>query len=386
MNELAIRSRHGLLRDLVPIYSVYQLLPNLVGLGLLLWLSDWLGHFPILGFVVVMLGWVFQFVSRPSVMKVSPAQAAWLEALLDEQGYYGQSEADGRWRTLEKQWWQRWPHQFIQFSPGDGVMVTAPRDVMESLRANIEVLQEQGELSFPEGPITYQPAEPERLPWHMHVPAVVLGAACVIAWVGHLFTGDGLDMLDWGVSGEALRHGRYETIFLHMFAHGGAMHLTMNTSALAAVGGPLTARLGPAPLNWLRFVLLFLLSGLAGAALYLALHPGGAVPMLGASGALYGLFGLLIRAPAADGAVLDIKSSRIRRIGWDLVKQNAFLFVLLALLAWSSGGAGGLAWEAHLGGFLFGLLAGPRFLPRAAARGQLAPSAAAVPTTCSSTD
>jgi membrane associated rhomboid family serine protease len=152
-----------------------------------------------------------------------------------------------------------------------------------------------------------------------------------------------------------------------MFAHGGAMHLVMNMTVLAGIGPTLTSRLGRPPLNWVRFLLLFFLSGLAGAAFYLALHPVGTVPMVGASGALYGLIGLLVRTPADGGTVLDVKSRRIRRIGWDLVKQNAFLCALLGLIAWTSGTAGGLAWEAHLGGFLFGLCIGPMLLPRAAA-------------------
>ena len=62
---------------------------------------------------------------------------------------------------------------------------------------------------------------------------------------------------------------------------------------------------------------------------------------------------------------MSVRSTKIRRIGWDLIKQNIFLFGLLALMSWSSGSAGGLAWEAHLGGFLFGLFIGPKFLPRA---------------------
>ena len=164
----------------------------------------------------------------------------------------------------------------------------------------------------------------------------------------------------------ALSQGRFETVFLHMFAHGGPMHLMMNLSALVGIGATLTSRLGAAPLNWLRFLSLFALGGLAGAALFLALHPAGTVPMVGASGGLYALVGLLIRTPPNGGAVLSVRSTRIRRIGWDLVTANLFLFALLALMAWASGTAGGLAWEAHLAGFLFGLFVGPKLLPSAA--------------------
>lgn len=370
-NELSIRSHQGLLRDLVPIYSIYLLLPNLVVLGLVLWLSLWLGHFPPIMAIVVMLGWLFQFVSRPCEMVIANEQAVWLEAVLEAQGFYGKSESDGRWRALGTPWWQRWPHFFIEFVPGDMVTVIAPRDVMESLRGSLELLEEHGELWFAsEGqPFSFEPPEePEpQLPWHMKVPAAVLGAACVIAFFWFSFTSGRGEIPLWGLSASAISERRYETIFLHMFAHGSVMHLMMNMTALAGLGPTLTSRLGRHPLNSLRFLLLFFLSGLAGAALYLALHPMGTVPMVGASGALYGMIGLMIRTSADGGTVLAVRSRRIRRIGWDLVKQNAFLFALLALMAWASGTAGGLAWEAHLGGFLFGLFIGPKLLPRGTA-------------------
>lgn len=371
-DELSIGTHFGVFRDLVPIYSWYQLFLNLAVLSIALWLVLWLGHFPALMAIILMLGWVFQFVSRPSEMFITKEQAAWLEAVLKEQGFFGKSECDGRWRTLGTPWWQRWPHFFIEFIPGNVVKVIAPRDVMESLRSSLELLEEHGELTYSADaqPFAFDPPEEEpepTLPWQTKVPAAVIGATCVIAffWVS---IASGVEAVTrWGLSASALSEGKFETIFLHMFAHGGAMHLVMNMTALAGIGPTLTSQLGRSPLNWLRFVLLFFLSGLAGAALFLALHPTGSVPMVGASGALYGLIGLLIRTQAGGGTVISIKNKRVRRIGWDLVKQNAFLFALLALLAWTSGTAGGLAWEAHLGGFLFGLCVGPKLLPRAPA-------------------
>ncbi|KQM98548.1 Rhomboid family protein [Sphingobium sp. Leaf26] len=369
-NELSIRSRYGLLRDLVPIYSLYQLLPNLIAVGLFLWLSDRLGHFPPTLILLLMLGWLLQFVLRPSLMIVSTDQAAWLEAVLEAQGFFAKSETDARWRIIEKKWWQRWPHQFIEFVPGDTVTVIAPREVMEALRGSLELLEEHGELRFASEaqPFAFEPPEPEpELSWQMKVPAVLLGTGCVVSMVWTLFTGGPEGLLRWGLSAKALSEGRFETIFLHMFAHGGGMHLMMNMTALAAIGPTLTSRLGPVPINGLRFGLLFFLSALAGAAAYLALHPFGAVPMVGASGGLYGLLGLMIRTPSDGGGVLAVRSKRVQRIGLDLIKQNAFLFLMLAFMAWASGTAGGLAWEAHLGGFLFGLCIGPKLLPRAGA-------------------
>jgi membrane associated rhomboid family serine protease len=366
-DELRIRSRYGSMRDLIPIYSAWQLVPNLIAFGLVLWISLAWGHFPLGLLPFLLFGWLLQFVSRPAVMTISAAQAAWLEEVIEEQGYYARSETDGRWRLADAKWWQRLPHLFVEFVPGEPGVVIAPRDAMESIRATLELLEEH-QLLLPEGdrPFVYTPGEPEPLPWHVHVPGWGLGIACVVAGIWYIATHGTPGMLDWGVSGAALAQGRFDTLFLHMFAHGGAMHLTMNMTMLAAIGGTLTARLGPPPLSWLRFLLVYLLSGLAGAILYLAVHPMGTVPMVGASGALYGLFGLLIRAPEGGAAMLPVNSRAVRRAGWALVKQNAFLFALLAAMAWSQGVPGGLAWEAHLGGFLFGLFVAPKFLPRQA--------------------
>jgi membrane associated rhomboid family serine protease len=202
------------------------------------------------------------------------------------------------------------------------------------------------------------------VPWHAHVPGTLLCAAMAAAWLIAIPAGG---MMAWGVSGAALAQGRFEGIALHMFAHGGPAHILMNGAALVAISGPLVARLGDLPGSWARYAALFVLSALAGAALYLLIHPHGAVPMLGASGAIYGLFGLFLRLPPEGETLMPIRSARMRRAGVQLVKDNLFLIALLTLPALLTGSGGGLAWEAHLGGFLFGLLAGPRFLPRHAA-------------------
>ena len=364
--ELTIRSRHGWLRDLIPIYSLYQLVPNLAAIVLILWLYDWQALVTKDTVLPLMVGWMAQFMGRPSEMTVSHEEAAWVEAALHDQTFYDRSDTDGRWWRTGQDWWQRWPHQCVELSPGDRMTLIAPRDVMEAIRTALEQMEEQGDSWF-EGdrPFALQPPETAPLRWTDHVPAIAIGAASVLTAVWLIAT-RGLDgIVDWGLSAEALSRGRFETIFLHMFTHGGVWHLVMNLSVLAAIGGMLTARLGPPPLAWLRFLLLFVSSALAGAALFLALHPTGAVPMVGASGGIYGLIALLLRTRPDGGPVLAVRSKKIRRNGWALVKENAFLFLLLALMSWVGDSAIGLAWEAHLGGFLFGLLAGPWFLPRA---------------------
>ncbi len=367
MNELTIRSRHGWWRDLIPIYSLYQLVPNLAVIIGILWLYDWQALVTKDSALPLMIGWLAQFMTRPSTMTISPAEAAWVEAALHDQAFYDRSDTDGRWWRTEQGWWQRWPHQYVELIPGERVTLIAPRDVLEAIRTALEQMEEQGDSWFDgDRPFALQPPETAPRRRSDHVPAIAIGAASLFTAVWLIAT-RGLDgIVDWGLSAQALAQGRFETIFLHMFTHGGLWHLAMNLSVLAAIGGVLTARLGSPPLAWLRFLLLFVLSALAGAALFLALHPTGSMPMVGASGGIYGLVALLLRSRPDGGPVLAIRSRTIRRSGWALVKENAFLFLLLAVMSWVGDVAIGLAWEAHLGGFLFGLLAGPWFLPRAA--------------------
>lgn len=365
-DEWTIRSRYGVLRDLVPIYGLPELAIGVAVLGFVFWLAMSLDRFPLGLLPVLMFTWLSLYQSRPSTMRVSSDQAAWLESVLNIEDYYTRSEADGRWHPTGKHSGRRASHHFIAFMPdSEGVTVTAPRDVMAMMCEALELLEEHGELDFTgdDRPFAFEGVGTPPTPADAAKPAIVIALLCVAAWLYQIFSGT---TADWGLSGAALAQGRFETLLLHMFAHGGLFHLFMNMAVLVAIGGPLVARLGPPPLGWLRFLALYVLGGLAGAALYLALHPTGTVPMVGASGAIYGLLGLFVRLPSGTGGLLSLRSGRIRRIGWDLVLQNIFLFALLAVMAWSNGTQGGLAWEAHLGGFLFGLLAGPKFLPRTA--------------------
>jgi membrane associated rhomboid family serine protease len=200
------------------------------------------------------------------------------------------------------------------------------------------------------------------VPWHARVPAYLLAAPMVVAFILSLF-GNSHNMLGWAVSGEALAEGRYYTLLIHMFAHGGIWHIVMNVSALLAISPPLIARMGSPPASWVRYYALFLASGLAGALAYLAINPWGSVPMLGASGAIYGLLGALLRLGPQGEGLVAIRSRKMADAAKALVKENLVLIALLTLPALLSGHGGGLAWEAHLGGFVFALFAGPYFLP-----------------------
>lgn len=115
----------------------------------------------------------------------------------------------------------------------------------------------------------------------------------------------------------------------HGFLHAGLAHLLGNMIALASLGRWIIARLGLQ-----AFLAIYFAAMLAGAAAF-ALWPSGQGPMVGASGAIFGL----------AGAMAALRTNRLLRIATELALLNLALWLL-------TGGL--LAWQAHLGGFLAG--------------------------------
>jgi len=143
-------------------------------------------------------------------------------------------------------------------------------------------------------------------------------------------------LLDW----EPLYTGQREAMFLtHAMLHGGFLHLLGNMVVVAALGGIVVARLGQA-----GFVALYVVAAIGGGAAY-ALISTSTAPMVGASGAVFGLFGAWKywewRARRAFGAPMG----PLWRFIAALVVLNVIMWAALDGL---------LAWEAHLGGFVAG--------------------------------
>ncbi|MDR3528715.1 MAG: rhomboid family intramembrane serine protease [Rhizomicrobium sp.] len=136
----------------------------------------------------------------------------------------------------------------------------------------------------------------------------------------------------------------------YIFLHGGAMHLTFNCLWLLAFGPIVARRYGPG-----LFLGFFLLSGIVSALLYLAFNWGSTIPVIGASGAISGLMGgglRMMRWPGtpSSGRLAPIFSRQI------LVFSG---FWLITNLIFGLAGFDGqtIAWQAHMGGYLFGLVA-----------------------------
>jgi membrane associated rhomboid family serine protease len=209
---------------------------------------------------------------------------------------------------------------------------------------------------FPKGPLfqpeTYVSAAVRR---NRRIPAMLLAVPMVIAFAWLMW--DQGSMIGWAVSGPRLAAGRFELIALHMFAHGGLLHIGFNLAALAALGPLVMERLGPlGPRSLAAFVLLFLGCGLGGLAFWLAINPDSTIPMLGASGAIFGLLGFLMRQPDPQAAPVPLFSPQLGKAFAEWFKLHIPLVALFAIPMLLGGSNFGLAWESHLGGFLAGLL------------------------------
>jgi membrane associated rhomboid family serine protease len=136
----------------------------------------------------------------------------------------------------------------------------------------------------------------------------------------------------------------------YQFLHGGLAHLGINMLTLAAFGSGVERRLGPS-----RMLAFYLLCGIAGAFAQFAADPESPRLLIGASGAISGLF----------AAILWFT---VRRQGFWLVVALWFLMnVVTGEIDPIGGGSGHVAWIAHLGGFVAGLLLFPVFDRRAGA-------------------
>lgn len=187
------------------------------------------------------------------------------------------------------------------------------------------------------------------------LPALLLSALMALAFAAVTWTQGG--MLEWAVSRQRLADGAYQLVVLHMFAHAGLFHIGFNVMALLSLGPAVMMRLDPPSLRGaLAFLALFFACGLGGLALWLVVGGGADIPMLGASGAIFGLVGFILRQPDPAQSPIPLLGRDMGRAFLTFAKLHLPLLAIFAVLMLLGSGSFGLAWEAHLGGFLTGLL------------------------------
>ena len=228
--------------------------------------------------------------------------------------------------------------------------------------------------------VRVQEREPERQPI-FNVPGAVLAMllAMVAVHAGRQLLDDQSAM--WWLIALAFIPARYAGLagelpggdiasvtswVTHVFVHADMVHLIINSAWFLAFGSVICRRVGV-----LRFFAFTIASGIAGALLFLVIRPGLIAPVVGASGAVAGLMGGVMRflfsaIDRGEGRKLSERPAEIpamslktslndRRIQ---IATAAFVALnLLAMIGFGALGTGAsIAWEAHLGGYFFGLL------------------------------
>ena len=198
-------------------------------------------------------------------------------------------------------------------------------------------------------------SDASRQPRSFPVVTTAIIVANVIVFILELMGGDAF-VKEWCLIPADIVAGRHwVTILTSMFMHAGWMHIIGNMVFLWAFSPQIEDAMGG-----LRYVFFYLLSGLAASLLQIAAMPNSTVPNLGASGAIAGVMGAFLITYPRD----EIRALLV--IGWFV--RITFIPAALLIGVWfiiqffSQVGAvadvqgGGVAYTAHVGGFVFGVI------------------------------
>jgi len=179
----------------------------------------------------------------------------------------------------------------------------------------------------------------------------------VAIFVGTLATGTfGQSIEEYGMKPKEVLAGQnLHTLFTSMFLHGGILHILFNMWYLWIFGDNIEDILGRG-----KFILFYLGTGLVASLVYSFSDPGSIIPAIGASGAIAGVLGAyMILYPWARVHTAVIFFIMIHLVMVPAVVIIGLWFVLQVLSAsvlWAAGTTAGVAYWAHIGGFLAGML------------------------------
>jgi len=206
-------------------------------------------------------------------------------------------------------------------------------------------------------PLSDASRKPESFP----VVTTAIIVVNVAVFVMELMGGDAF-VMQWSETPATIVAGHHwVTILTAMFMHAGWMHIIGNMVFLWAFGPEIEDAMGP-----LKYLAFYLLSGLAASLAQTAIMPSSTVPNLGASGAIAGVMGAFLVTYPHD------RMRALLFFGWFIritIIPAALLIGLWFLIQlFSQVGAvadvqsgGGVAYMAHVGGFIFGAVTGRIF-------------------------
>lgn len=204
--------------------------------------------------------------------------------------------------------------------------------------------------------------------WPIVTVLIIAVNVLIFFWEKLNFLGFEATILKWGLVPYELVHkvevssgepvSPVANVFSSMFMHGGFLHLGGNMLYLWIFGDNVEDQLGH-----FRFILFYLLSGVAAAFSFTYLFPDSRVPLVGASGAIAGVLGAyVLRFPRARVYTLIFLGFFIQVVRIPALIVLGLWFVIQLLNAGASfteAATSGVAWFAHVGGFVAGFILFP---------------------------
>ncbi|PYE86333.1 rhomboid family intramembrane serine protease [Phyllobacterium leguminum] len=209
-----------------------------------------------------------------------------------------------------------------------------------------------------------------------NIPGIILFAIglCVVAYLAQNYVLDEpqnlwvlVNLAFWPVrfsqGGGFADPAAWVSAVTYSFLHGGFAHIAVNMVWLAAFGSPLAGRIGT-----VRMAIFWVVTSIASAFAFYAVHPGDAAPLVGASGVISGMMGAAARygfrrVPDASHRNRSEFAGPLLSIGASLTSRTVLTFLAVWFITNLLAGlvsltpsieAANIAWEAHIGGFIVG--------------------------------
>ena len=199
-------------------------------------------------------------------------------------------------------------------------------------------------------PVEYN-LKPKVTPWATYSLLTLNFLFFISYWVG--FIGEYYAFDNFALHPAQVSHGnQLWTLLTYMYMHGGVMHIIGNMYFLYIIGDNLEDSLGSG-----KFLLYYTLCGFTAAAAHILADPNSSIPMVGASGAIAGLFGmyLLWFRHASLTFMIIIYQKKVS----PLIFFGIWLaFNIFGIFYTANESGGGVAYWAHIGGFLAGIFIG----------------------------
>lgn len=200
---------------------------------------------------------------------------------------------------------------------------------------------------YPDQPTASDKSEPMfNIPF---VPLVVGVGMVVLYWAQLGLPDGGMSLAMRPID---IQNGYLTGLVTHIAVHGGWMHVCMNAAGTVIFGTPVARDLvrGLGAIAWLLF---YIVCGVIGGLGYALLSWGDVTPVVGASGAVFGLIGASLRLMAGPGLLIPLFHPIVLRSSVAWIAVTIISGMLGGLMV---GGNAQVAWEAHLCGFFAGII------------------------------